>query len=269
MIMILYLVVLACLGLIFGSFVQALTWRLRNNKDWVKARSQCESCGHELSILDLIPLFSWLTLKGRCRYCKGPIHWSAPLMELILGFVFAISYALWPITLAGGQWLLFATWLGTSVGLLALAIYDLRWMLLPNNMLYPTAAIAASGRLIYIVGFEQDKPRAFLAWLVSVAVAGGIFWLIYAFSRGRAIGFGDVRLGLISGTVLADPLQSLQMIFVASVLGTIAISPGLLRRRKSLTTRVPYGPFLILATFMVLLFGPGFTDWYQRIILLH
>lgn len=259
-------VVLAVLGLCFGSFVQALVWRLHKKKDIVKARSQCESCGHELSILDLIPLLSWLTLKGHCRYCKKPIHWSAPLMELILAAVFVVSYIFWPVTIAGGQWVLFTSWLSVSVGLLALAVYDLRFMLLPSSILYPTATIASVGRLIYVAGFADDKPRAALAWLVSVAIAGGIFWLIYEFSRGRVIGFGDVRLGLISGTVLADPLLSLQMIFLASLLGTIAILPGLLSRRKTLTTKVPYGPFLIAATFIVLLFGSSFTNWYQRLL---
>lgn len=260
------IIALALLGLCFGSFVQALTWRLRKKKDWVKARSQCESCKHELRVLDLVPLFSWLALKGRCRYCKKPIHWSAPLMELVLGAVFAISYVFWPVTLVGGQWLLFSTWLAASVGLMALAVYDICWMLLPSNILYPTAAVAASGRLIYIVGWQEPKTQALLAWLVSVAIAGGIFWLIYEFSRGKAIGFGDVRLGLITGTLLADPLLSLQMIFVGSVLGTVAVLPGLLSHRKSLTSKVPYGPFLIAATVIVLLFGASFTDWYQQLL---
>ncbi|MEK7561316.1 MAG: prepilin peptidase [Patescibacteria group bacterium] len=261
------LVVIFVLGLCFGSFVQALTWRLRKKKDWVKARSQCESCGHELLALDLIPLLSWLTLKGRCRYCKKPIHWSAPLMELILGAVFVISYAFWPVALQGGQWLLFVTWLAASVGLLALAVYDLRFMLLPNNILYPTFLVAITGRLAYILFFSNDIARSSWLLALSLLVASGIFWLIYELSRGKAIGFGDVRLGLISGTVLADPLLSLQMIFVASALGVVAILPELLSHRKTLTSKVPYGPFLISATFIVLLFGNSFTTYYQSLIL--
>jgi len=261
------LVALFVLGLVFGSFVNALIWRVHKKKDIISGRSQCVKCGHRLAAKDLVPVLSWLALRGRCRYCKKPISWQYPIVEIALGLVFAASYHFWPVTLSGGQWLLFVTWLTVSVGLLALAVYDLRFMLLPSNILYPVAAIAAAGRLIYIVGFEPTKPRALLAWLVSLAVAGGIFWLIYEFSRGKAIGFGDVRLGLISGTVLADPLQSLQMIFVASLLGTVAILPDLFSHRKSLTSKVPYGPFLILATLIVLLFSPSFTDWYQNLVL--
>lgn len=265
----LVLTILFVLGLMFGSFGQALTWRLQNKKDWVKARSQCESCGHELSALDLIPLFSWLALKGRCRYCKKTIHWSAPLMELILGVIFVVSYAFWPVVLSGGQWVLFVTWLAVSVGLLALAVYDLRFMLLPNKILYPTFLVALTGRLVYILFFSNNIGHSSWFLALSILVAAGVFWLIYELSRGKAIGFGDVRLGLISGTVLADPLQSFLMIFVASVLGTITILPGLLNHSKSLTTKIPYGPFLIMATFVVLLLGTSFSDWYQRIVLLH
>lgn len=262
----LVLVILFILGLIFGSFVQALTWRIQKKKDWIKARSQCESCGHKLSVLDLIPLLSWLTLKGRCRYCKKPIHWSAPLMELTLGAIFVISYAFWPVTLEGGQWVLFTTWLLSSVGLLALAVYDLRWMLLPNKILYPTFLVVITGRLAYILFFSHNIAHSSWLLALSILVAAGIFWLIYEFSRGRAIGFGDVRLGLVSGTILADPLQSLQMIFVASLLGTIVILPGLLSHCKSLTSKVPYGPFLIVATFVVLLLGVSFSNWYQQLL---
>ncbi len=262
-------VILFVLGLIFGSFVNALVWRLHNKKGIVRERSQCVHCGHTLAAKDLVPILSWITLKGRCRYCGRPISLQYPIVELTMALVFVASYYFWPADLQGGQGILLKTWLAVSVGLLALLVYDLRYMLLPSKILYPTAALAIVGRAAYIAGYGADKPRAILAWLASVGVASGIFWLIYELSRGKAIGFGDVRLGLISGTVLADPLLALQMIFVASLLGTLAILPSLIVRHKSLQTKVPYGPFLIAATFIVLLFGPNFTDWYSRVVLLH
>ena len=260
------LVVLFVLGLCFGSFVNALVWRVHRKKDIVRERSQCVNCGHTLAPKDLIHVLSWVFLNGRCRYCQKPISLQYPIVEISLGIVFALSYYFWFNPIMGGQWLLFVTWLATSVGLLTLAVYDLRWMLLPNNILYPTFLVAITGRLAYILFSSNDIAHSFWLLALSILVAGGIFWLIYELSRGKAIGFGDVRLGLISGTVLADPLLSLQMIFVASVLGTVAILPGLLKGRKSLTTKVPYGPFLIVATFIVLLFGSSFSGWYQRLL---
>lgn len=262
------LAILVVLGLCFGSFVNALVWRVHKKKDIVRERSQCVHCGHQLPAKDLVPILSWLALRGKCRYCQKPISPQYPIVEISLGVVFALSYYFWPVALQGGEWVLFVTWLSTSVGLLTLAVYDLRWMLLPNNILYPTFLVAICGRLAYILFFSHDIAHSSWLLALSILVAGGIFWLIYELSRGKAIGFGDVRLGLISGTVLADPLLSLQMIFVASVLGTIAILPGLLKGRKTLTSKVPYGPFLILATFIVLLFGASFSGWYQNLILL-
>ncbi len=259
--------ILFVLGICFGSFVNALVWRVHKKKDWVKARSQCESCGHELSTLDLIPLLSWLSLKGRCRYCKKAIHWSAPLLELILAAVFVISYVFWPVTMAGGQWVLFITWLTASIGLLALAVYDLRWMLLPSKILYPTFLAAITGRLAYILFFAQNKAHSFELLALSLLVASGIFWLIYELSRGRAIGFGDVRLGLITGTLLADPFKSLLMIFLASLLGTFYVLPALLLRKKNIGARLPYGPFLITAVFIVILFGDRLIDWYKNLVI--
>src|SRR3989338_2355241 len=259
-------IALFSLGLIMGSFVNALVWRTYKKKDILKGRSQCVHCGHQLAVADLVPVFSWLTLAGRCRYCKKPISVQYPCVELNAAAVFALSYILWPVDLAGGQWLLFTTWLIVSVGLLALAVYDLRFMLLPNRILYWAAAVAATGPLVYILGFEPDKLDAAVAWALSVAVAAGLFWLIYIVSIGKAIGFGDVRLGLISGTVLADPLLSLLMIFCSSVLGTFFVLPGLAARRRSMVSKVPYGPFLITSTFIILLFGERLSDWYQGLL---
>src|SRR4051812_5509965 len=128
MIMILYL---GFLGLCLGSFVSALVWRTRarstgkrkSNPSIFNGRSMCPKCRHLLSVWDLIPVVSWLWLRGRCRYCKKPIE-DSPLVELAMAAVFVTSYAFWPQPLHGGQILLFVTWLACSVGLLALLVYD-------------------------------------------------------------------------------------------------------------------------------------------------
>lgn len=224
-------------------------------------------CGHALSANDLVPIFSWIALRARCRYCGQKISAQYPLVEITGGLVFVLSYFFWPVELVGGQLVLFITWLAASVGLLALAVYDLRWMLLPNHILYPTFIVALSGRLTYILFFASDKAHNFWLLALSLLVASGIFWLLFELSRGRLIGFGDVRLGLITGTLLADQLKSLLMIFIASLLGTFIVMPALLLKKKSLGAHLPYGPFLITATFIVILFGDQLVDWYKRLLL--
>jgi leader peptidase (prepilin peptidase)/N-methyltransferase len=265
-------VILIFFGLCAGSFISALVWRTRQQEKGkelsiTKGRSQCPHCHHSLAWYDLIPLFSWLSLRGRCRYCRKPISWHYPLTELAMVAVFTISYAYWPGGVFGmGDWVLLITWIMTSVGLLALLIYDLKWMLLPNKILYPTLAVAAAGRMIYIFSFEPDKFHAVLSWALSILVASGIFLLFYTVSSGRWIGYGDVRIGLIIGTVLADPLKSLLMIFIASVLGTLVALPALLSGRRKLTSRLPFGPFLIAATMLALIFGQNLIDWYTNLL---
>jgi prepilin signal peptidase PulO-like enzyme (type II secretory pathway) len=261
---------LAWFGLAFGSFLNAMVWRMHKKKDWVKGRSECDFCKHKLSALDLIPVFSWLYLRGRCRYCRKRLSWQHPAVELATAAVFVLSYIFWPVNLNGaGEWILFITWLAVSVGLMALLVYDARWMLLPNKILYPVFYIAVAGRLIYIIGTEAHKGKALLACAASVAVASGIFWLLFMASQGKWIGYGDVRLGLITGTVLADPARSLMMIVLGSLLGTLFILPALAMGKKKLASKLPYGPFLIAATWLVLLFGDKIMDWYTNFLKLN
>lgn len=259
------LILLAILGLCAGSFVSALTWRVHNKKDWVRGRSQCPRCGHKLGPLDLIPLVSWLMLRGRCRYCRKKISPLYPLAEVIMAGVFTLSYVFWPTSLAsGGQKLLFTGWLAISVGLMALAVYDLRWRILPNRILYPTLAIALGVRLIYIFVFAQDQSDSLGGLTLGILVSAGVFWLIFQISSGKWIGYGDVRLGLVIGTVLASAQRGFLMIFLASALGSLASIPAILNGRQKLTSRISYGPFLILATFVSLLFGESIISWYEH-----
>ncbi len=260
-------IALALLGLCFGSFVNALVWRVHEKKAIVATRSQCVRCGHQLSAADLVPILSWVVLRGRCRYCKESISAQYPLVEIVCAAVFVASYYFWPTRIAGGQWVLLATWLAVSVGLLALAVYDLRWMILPSNILYPTAAVAVFGRLVYVVGFERNYGSALLHWALSVLVASGIFWALFMISSGRWIGYGDIRLGLVTGTVLSSPAKSFLMIFLASALGTLFVIPLLITKRQSFSSKLPYGPFLILSTALTLLFGDPIIGWYQRLLM--
>lgn len=270
-----WIVVLTFLGLCFGSFVNALVWRLHEqsksnkksaNLSILKGRSICPNCKHQLAGADLIPLLSWLWLRGRCRYCNQPISVQYPLVEAAMAAVFVGSYIWWPGDLAySGQMLLFITWLASSVGLMALLVYDIRWMMLPTRIIYPTFALALGGRLAYILFFANYAIGHKLVMLaLSLVVSSGIFFIIHEASRGRWIGFGDVRLGLILGALLADPIKSFLMIYVASLLGTLYILPSLLRRRKTINAKLPFGPFLIAATWLVVLWGQSVIDWYSR-----
>ena len=149
---------------------------------------------------------------------------------------------------------------------MALFIYDLYWMLLPNKLIYPTLLVAAVGRFWFIL-LEPNKVHSFLNWALAILIASGIFLFLFYFSKGKWIGFGDVRLGLVLGTLVGSPGLSFLLIFVASLLGTLAALPGLFSGNRNLSSRIPFGPFLILATFIVVLFGQPFLDWYSSFLI--
>jgi leader peptidase (prepilin peptidase)/N-methyltransferase len=261
-------VILAFLGLCLGSFVNALVWRLHEHKDWVKARSQCTHCGHVLASSDLLPVLSWVYLRGKCRYCGKRISWQYPAVELAAAVVFVASYIYWPGSLSdSGNLALFVAWLAASVGLLALALYDLKWMLLPNRLIYPTLAVAVLGNIAYLLSSTPNKAHFLLSWLASIIVASGVFLTLYIISQGRWIGFGDVRLGLVTGTLIHSPGKSLLMIFLASLIGTILALPLLASGKKALGAKLPYGPFLIVASFICVVWGDSLIDWYKKLFL--
>jgi prepilin signal peptidase PulO-like enzyme (type II secretory pathway) len=150
---------------------------------------------------------------------------------------------------------------------MALLVYDLKWMLLPNSIIYPTLLIAVAGKLIYLIGFEPHKSHSAALWALSVLAASGVFWFLYMISKGKWIGYGDVRLGLITGTLLQAPLKSLLMIFLASLIGSLTILPLISVGKRRLSAKIPYGPFLITATFICVLFGDSLINWYKSVFL--
>jgi leader peptidase (prepilin peptidase)/N-methyltransferase len=267
---------LLVLGLCLGSFVNALVWRVheqaaaekakKDNRDLsvVKGRSMCPGCGHELAPKDLLPVVSWLALKGKCRYCGKPISFQYPLVELLTALLFVALYAWWPVPFTDVQKLIFVLWLPLATGLMALIIYDFRWMLLPDRILYPLSVLA--GLIAVITAAAADKPAiAVLNTVLAVLVGGGIFYVLFQLSKGKWIGGGDVKLGWMLGLVAATPGRSMLMIFGAALLGSLASLPLLLAKRMKRTSLIPFGPFLIIAAILVQLFGHAVLAWYQRI----
>jgi prepilin signal peptidase PulO-like enzyme (type II secretory pathway) len=270
------------LGLCLGSFVNALVWRIheqssvkskkKHNKAYLKdlsirnGRSMCPHCKHQLSAGDLVPLFSWIWLRGKCRYCRKPISWQYPLVELLTGIIFILSYIYWPETLGGVQIGIFVLWLVLVVGLIALLVYDFKWYLLPNRLVYPLSAVAGSIALLRII--TNDSPvNALINTLLAVVVGGGIFYLLFQISGGKWIGGGDVKLGWLLGLAVGTPVMSLLFIFLAAVGGTLLTLPLLVTKRVNRSSLIPFGPFLIAGAVIAVLFGSSIVHWYTTLIL--
>lgn len=246
-------------GLTLGSFVNAFVWRFKHKKDWVNGRSQCIHCGHILGPLDLIPILSWLLLRGRCRYCHKKIE-DSPLVELILPLLFVLSYVFWPVELTGIGLIEFIFWLIFLVGFMALAVYDLRWFILPNRIVFPLIGLAVV-QVIVVAAYAMDW-RVVLEAFVGVLVVAGIFYLLFQLSKGTWIGGGDVKLGIVLGILAGGLIEGFLLLFAASLAGMLATLPLVVRGKAHRKTQLPFGPFLILGLIIVKLFGATIISWY-------
>lgn len=268
--MILVPVFLGLIGLALGSFVGALVWRLHEGKDFVSDRSECEHCHHKLGVLDLIPLVSWVLLRGKCRYCGAKIGVSAPILELVMAVLFVGSYYVFPLPLETWQaWTSFGLWLVYLVGLMALLVYDLKWMLLPNAIMFPLMGIAVVESIFRQI-FVNGMPP--LEWanstIFGIVTLAGLYWVLYTFSKGKWVGYGDVKLGLFMGIALGFQ-RSLLALFLANIIGFLIVLPGVLTGKLKRTTRIPFGPFLIAAFVIAFLFGDKLINWYIGFLILQ
>jgi prepilin signal peptidase PulO-like enzyme (type II secretory pathway) len=250
---------LIVLGLVLGSFVNAFVWRLHERKNWVTGRSECTHCHHELGPLDLVPVFSWLILRGRCRYCHKKID-DNPLVELALPALFVVSYLFWPLPIEGRGALEFVFWIVFLTGFMILAVYDLRWFLLPNKVVFPLIGLAVV-QVVAVAVYEADLKHLLLALSGAVVVAG-IFYALFQLSNGTWIGGGDVKLGIVLGLLAGGFVEGFLLLFVASTAGMIAALPLIAKGKAHRKTHLPFGPFLIIGLIVVTLFGRDIIDWY-------
>lgn len=268
--------ILIVLGLALGSFVNALVWRVHEQETHkgkkskklsiVSGRSMCPHCRHELAAADLIPVLSWLTLRGRCRYCHKPISPQYPVVELATAALFIVSFIWWPKPWSGPQDAIFCLWLVLLSGLMALIVYDFRWMLLPDRILRPTAAVATL--LAIVAAATAARPLvAVLNTVAAVLIGGGVFYTLFQVSGGKWIGGGDAKLGWMLGLVAATPARSVLFIFLGALLGSLVSLPLLAIGRLKRTSVIPFGPFLIVGLIIVQLFGQTMLLWYQRTFL--
>lgn len=278
---------LGFLGLCIGSFICATVWRLHEQSllaakkklttadasykaalSISKGRSMCDSCKHPLAAKDLVPLVSWLYLRGKCRYCHQPIGTLEPLTEITTALLFLGSYVFWPIPLRGQGIVDFAIWLVLLSGFVALSIYDFKWFLLPDNIVLPLTIITMFKVLADAVVFHGGV-MSIMGAVWGALVIGGMFYGLFVLSNGRWIGGGDVKIAVMLGLLAASPLRALFVIFFSSVLGMVASLPLLIRGKATRNTHIPFGPFLLAATIIVVLFGDKIVKSYEVLFVIN
>ena len=281
-------IVVGLIGLIMGSFAGATVWRLRGKqlvedknegervdakelkrlKPLTKSRlrddhSRCLSCGHQLRWYDLLPLVSWLSTNGKCRYCKQTIGYFEPLIELGTASLFIWFYSYW--LASGGMFmsLELVLWLVMLTMFVILFVYDLKWFLLPDSVMIPLLALSGGYSLFSIATAASPLQVAF-STIGAVIALSGIYFLLWVVSKGNWIGFGDVKLGAALGLLLMDWKLGLLALFLANLIGTFIVLPGLLTKKLSRGSHVPFGPLLIAGFFIALFYGDQLIDFYLQ-----
>ncbi len=238
-----------------GSFANAVVWRLHAHRDFVTERSECEHCHHVLGATDLVPIFSWLWLRGRCRYCHTKLSVQHFLVELLSGLLFAASYLWWPVALLTGvQWLSFGFWLIFVVGIVMLFLYDLHWQLLPDKIVFTLIWLAVAYTLICQVWLGKEGIAAIADAGGGIAVFSGFFGFLYLVSKGRWLGLGDVKLGVFMGIVLGSQLSLIALLgsyYIAALIIVPLMVAGKVHRRS----KVAFGPFLLMSFVLSFFFG--------------
>ncbi|MBI2098579.1 MAG: prepilin peptidase [Candidatus Wildermuthbacteria bacterium] len=253
-------------GLFIGSFLNAVVDRLEKGESALRGRSYCPHCKHRLSWQDLIPVASFLMLGGKCRYCKRRISLQYPVIEIATGLIFFLSFKFQVSSF--NQALSFETlnvfYLWTIASLLiVLFVYDLRHYILPDKILLPAIGIVLGYRILEVLGFRFAWD---LGFVVSGFAAAAFFLTIFLLSRGRAMGFGDVKLAFFMGLFLGWP-NILVALFAAFFVGALVGIALIIMKKKAMRSEVPFGPFLIGGTFTALWWGKELVDWYLDLVL--
>ncbi|MBL7142316.1 MAG: prepilin peptidase [Candidatus Pacebacteria bacterium] len=256
------------LGLVIGSFLNCLIYRLETGGNFSKGRSFCPHCKHTLSWQDLIPVFSFLFLKGKCRYCGKPISFQYPLVEIFTGFLFVFIFNfVFKIQLFNFENILNLLFLIViSCFLIVIFVFDLKHFIIPDKVVYPAIIFAIIYSIFYFI-FVIGDSGLLIQYSISAFLAAAFFLLIVLVSRGRWMGIGDIKLAFLMGLFLGWP-NILTALFLAFFIGAIIGLGLIVLKRKTLKSEVPFGPFLVAGTFLALFWGEKMLDWYLNLFLL-
>jgi len=244
------------IGLIIGSFLNCLIWRLYKNET-LGGRSYCPQCRKNIIWYDNIPVLSFFILRGRCRQCQARISWQYPLVEISTAFLFLLSFRAEMFNpnlslLILRDWFLIIT-------LVIVFVYDFRWQLVPMTIVWPMSVI------IFILNLLLGDN--FLT-LVFFGILGAAFFLIqYFLTKKKGVGEGDIWLGVLLGISFPSAGELLLIMVISyglgAALGLILIS----QQRKKWQSRIALGPFLALGAIITLIWGEAIINWYLNLFI--
>jgi len=244
-------------GLLIGSFLNVVIFRMNELHTIVATRSHCMHCKKEIPWYDLIPFLSFIILKTRCRFCGKQISWQYPLVELGTALLFLVIYLHFGLTLYSILLLLL------SCFLIVIFVYDWKKYIIPDEIVWPAIIIA----LIYIIlsSVIGHEPSVFLNSLIGAGIGGGTISLIVLITRGRGMGIGDIKLGFLVGLLATYP-GTILALFAAFAIGAITGLILILFGKKKFKSMIPFGPFLIMGIYLTIFFGQQIIGWYLNLV---
>jgi prepilin signal peptidase PulO-like enzyme (type II secretory pathway) len=252
--MILLPILIFVLGLLIGSFLNVVILRLHTGRSAVSGRSACARCARTLEWYELIPLCSFLALRGKCRTCNTQISFQYPVVEVTTAVLFLLFYIKLPLAASFTyySWISYIAALVVISLLMVIAVYDARHKIIPDEIVYPLMLTGLVAIIVKTAFFSAFDPVRAVIDGVLVALP---FFVLWVASRGRAMGFGDVKLALGLGWILGLT-KGFTMVILSFWIGAIA---GLfllgLSKKYSMKSQIPFGPFLIAAAFIVSFWG--------------
>lgn len=249
-------------GASLGSFLNVVVGRLHSGEPIIHGHSHCMRCKKTLAWYELLPIVSFIIQKGKCRTCGKKISWQYILVEITTGFAVVLAWAVlldqenqnWTWYGSGFMWLYF-------IGVLIVVfLYDLKYFLIPDIVIYPTIAVT----LLWDTALLFDK-QPFWNYLMSAIIPASFFLSLIIVSRGRWMGMGDVKLAFLLGLFLGFP-KILLALFLAFTLGSFVGLGLIIFKKYTLKTPIPFGTFLTFASFITLLYGDFIIQWYLEVI---
>ena len=250
------LVVTFMYGLLIGSFLNVCIYRIPRHESIVFNGSHCTSCGTPIKFYHLIPVVSYVLLKGKCRYCKSPISPVYPLVELITAVLITVLCWKWGLTLS------FFLLAALTAVLITVTMVDYYHQIIPDRFMLLIAVLAVA--FLLGIKYPQQGFSALVDSIIGFSLGGGIFLLIALVSKG-GMGGGDIKLMAVLGLWFGWK-KILLLMLMAFVTGALISVPLLLLRRKSGKDAIPFGPFIALAAYIISLYGDELLQWYSQLV---
>ncbi|MDW0118107.1 prepilin peptidase [Sporosarcina thermotolerans] len=237
-------------GCVFGSFFNVVGLRVPKKESVVRPPSHCTTCGRKLRLFDLIPVLSYVVLRGKCKGCGQKINAIYPFIELITGVLFAYAF----FQLGFSKDLIIGI-LFVSL-LVIITVSDISYMIIPDKVLLPFAISFLILRWLIPMSPWWDS-------FLGAAIGFSVLFIIAIVSKG-GMGGGDIKLFFVIGLVLGT-INTLLTLFLASIIGSIAGVFVLKKTGKGKKTPVPFGPSIALAAIISYFYGKDFVEWYQQL----